>query len=119
IRCTTVQYECLDCRRTLMPESYKRRDKHLHGLKSWAVYLIVVHRMSLHQVEVMFEDCFGLRVGTMEVLVIKNLMARRYRPTLKGILARIVAGGLVHIDETQVNLRYLRGKRASGVKKSF
>jgi hypothetical protein len=109
VRCTSVQYECGDCGLTFVPQPYKRRDKHLHGLKSWAVYLLVVHRMSLHQVEVMFEDCFGLRVGTMEVLMIKILMARRYRQTLKGILARIVTGGLVHIDETQVNLRKGKG----------
>ena len=109
IRCTTVQYECRDCGRTFVPKPYKRRDKHLHGLKSWAVYLLVVHRTSLHQVEVMFEDCFGLRVGTMEVLTIKILMARRYRQTLKGILARIVAGGLVHIDETEVKLHNSKG----------
>ncbi len=109
IRCTTVQYKCRDCARTFRPEPYKRRDKHLHGLKSWAVYLLVVHRISLHQVEVMFEDCFGLRVGTMEVRMIKTLMARRYRQTIKGILARIVAGGLIHIDETEVKLPKSKG----------
>ncbi|MEA2712424.1 MAG: hypothetical protein QOK27_385, partial [Gemmatimonadales bacterium] len=109
IRCTTTRYECRDCGLTFVPKPYKRRDKHLHGLKSWAVYLLVVHRISLHQVEVLFEDCFGLRVGTMEVLTIKILMARRYRQTLKGILARIIAGGLVHIDETEVKLRQSKG----------
>jgi predicted RecB family nuclease len=109
IRCTAVQYECRDCRLTFVPKPYKRRDKHLHGLKSWAVYMLVAHRMSLHQVGVMFEDCFGLRVGTMEVLTIKILMARRYRQTLKEILARIVAGGLVHIDETEVKLHQSKG----------
>jgi hypothetical protein len=71
--------------------------------------MLVAHRMSLHQVGVMFEDCFGLRVETMEVLMIKLLMARRYRQTLKGILARIVAGGLLHIDETEVKLRQSKG----------
>jgi predicted RecB family nuclease len=109
IRCAAVQYECWDCGLTFLPKSYKRRDKHLHGLKSWAVYLLVVHRISLHYVEAMFEDCFGLRVGTMEVLMIKILMARRYRQTLKGILARIVAGGLVHVDETEVKLCKSKG----------
>jgi hypothetical protein len=41
--------------------------------------------------------------------MIKNLMARRYRRTIEGILARIVAGGLVHIDETEVNLQKSKG----------
>jgi predicted RecB family nuclease len=109
IRCITVRYECRDCGLTFLPKPYKRRDKHLHGLKSWAMYQLVVHRISLHQIEVMFKDCFGLRVGTMEVLMIKILMARRYRQTLKGILGRIVGGGLVHVDETEVNLQKGKG----------
>jgi predicted RecB family nuclease len=109
IRCTTVQYQCRDCGRTFLPQPYKRRDKHLHGLKSWAMYQLVVHRSSLHGIEAMFEDCFGLRVGFMEVLAIKVLMAQRYRQTLKAILARIVAGGLVHVDETEVNLQKGKG----------
>jgi hypothetical protein len=36
-------------------------------------------------------------------------MARRYRKTLEEILARIVAGGLVHVDETQFNLQQGKG----------
>jgi hypothetical protein len=36
-------------------------------------------------------------------------MARRYQKTLKGILARIVAGGLVHVDETKFNLKQGKG----------
>jgi hypothetical protein len=109
IRCIAIQHECRDCKRTFLPKHYKRRDKHLHGLKSWAMYQLVVHRISLHHMEAMFEDCFGLRVGFMEVLMIKILMARRYCATVKGILARIVAGELVHVDETEVNLQQGKG----------
>ena len=39
----------------------------------------------------------------------KALMARRYRKTCERILARIVAGGLVHADETHVNLQKGKG----------
>src|SRR5256885_11976006 len=49
----------------------------------------IVHRISLHHLETMFDDCFGLRVGVMEVVMIKTLMARRYSKTMKEILARI------------------------------
>src|SRR5262245_65898819 len=41
--------------------------------------------------------------------MIKSLMARRYRETVKGILARIVGGVLVHVDETEVNLHDGKG----------
>jgi hypothetical protein len=57
----------------------------------------------------MFEDCFGLRVGYMEVLMIKNLMARRYRKTLSRTLSRILSRGLAHVDETHANLQEGKG----------
>jgi Transposase IS66 family/RNase_H superfamily len=109
IRCTAVRHQCEDCQEWFLPERYRRRDKHLHGLKSWAMYQHIVYRISLDHLEAMFKDSFGLRVGVMEVLMIKTLMARRYRETLKGILARIVGGGLVHVDETQFNLKQGKG----------
>ena len=92
-----------------LPEKYRRRDKHLHGLKSWAMYQHVAHRASLEHLEAMFEDCFGLRVGLQEVLVIKALLANRYRVTWQRILDRIVGGQLAHADETHVNLKRVKG----------
>jgi predicted RecB family nuclease len=109
IRYTTVRYLCRDCERSFLPEQYKRRDKHLHGLKSWAMYQHVVHRTSFHHLETMFEDCFGLRVGQWEAHMLKALMANRYRETVKRILARIVAGGLILVDETEVHMRKDKG----------
>jgi predicted RecB family nuclease len=109
IRYTTVRYLCRDCERSFLPEQYKRRDKHLHGLKSWAMYQHVVHRISFNHLETMFEDCFGLRVGPWEAHMLKALMANRYRDTVKRILARIVAGRLVLVDETEVRLKKDKG----------
>ena len=45
------------------------------------MYQHLVHRISLQNLERMFEDCFGLRVNLMELLLMKSLMARRYRRT--------------------------------------
>src|SRR6202044_3442983 len=95
--------------RKFLPERYKRRDKHLHGLKSWAVYQHVVHRVSLRQLRAMFEDCFGLAVGLGELMDIKAVMANRYRPTCNQILMRIIGGGLLHVDETHANLKKDKG----------
>src|ERR1700730_4427109 len=59
IRCTVALHRCQGCKKTFLPRSYKRLDKYLHGLKSWAMYQHVVHRISLRHLEMMFEDCFG------------------------------------------------------------
>jgi hypothetical protein len=104
IRCTAVRHQCEDCGMRFLPERYRRRDKHLHGLKSWAVYLHVAHRLSLRQLEAMFEDCFGLAVSIWELMEIKAVMANRYRLTCSQILARVVGGEILHADETHANL---------------
>jgi hypothetical protein len=44
-----------------------------------------------------------------ELYMLKSLMARRYRPAFRGILDRVVAGRLVHADETHVNLQKGKG----------
>jgi hypothetical protein len=41
--------------------------------------------------------------------MLKSLVARRYRPAYKAALDRMVAGRLVHADETQVNLQKGKG----------
>src|SRR5262245_59210139 len=104
IRCTAVRHQCQDCGKGFLPERYRRRDKHLHGLKSWAMYLHVAHGLSLRQLEAMLEDCFGLAVSIWELMEIKAVMANRYSVTCNHILARILGGEVLHADETHANL---------------
>jgi transposase IS66 family protein len=109
IRCTAVRHQCEDCGMRFLPEQYTRQDKHLRGLKSWAVYHYVVHRVSLRQLKGMFADCFGLAVGLSELMDIKAVLANRYRATCDQSLARIVRGELIHADETHANLQKGKG----------
>jgi len=108
ILCKAAWHWCEDCQRRFSPEGYRRRDKHLHGLKSWAMYQHIVHRVNLTQIQGMFEECFGLSVSRDELQGIRGLMANRYRKTWERILARIIDGYLAHADETEVDLK--RGK---------
>ncbi len=109
IRCTAFWHWCEGCQKRFLPERHNRRDKHLHGLKSWAMYQHVVHRVNLSHVQGMVEECFGLSVTRGELQEIRSLMASRYRKTCDRILARIVCGNLTHADETEVDLQKERG----------
>jgi hypothetical protein len=92
-----------------MPEVYERLDKHFHGLKSWAMYQHVVQRISLQGVSDMAEELFGIRVTLGEVTMFKGLMARYYRLAYDRLLQKILAGPLLHIDETEVGLKKGKG----------
>jgi hypothetical protein len=105
VRCTAARYRCEECGRTFLPSKYIRLDKYLNGLKSWAIYHLVVHRMSLNQLATMFEDCFDLQIRFKDIHMLNSLMARRCRATCRRILDRILRGGLIHSDETHANLK--------------
>jgi predicted RecB family nuclease len=109
IHYTAAIHRCRECRKEFHPERYKRRDKHLHGLKSWAMYQHVGQRISLHNLQDMFDEFFGLRIVEEELLMIKSLMAKRYMPTWERIRDKILSGCVIHVDETPINLRNGKG----------
>jgi hypothetical protein len=109
IECAAHLHRCLDCHRDFLPRRYKRRDKHFHALKSWAMYQHVAHRVSFQRLEEMFREFFGLRVTYLELHMFKALMARYYRPTARRILAKLIAGSVIHADETHANLQKGKG----------
>jgi predicted RecB family nuclease len=109
IRCNAAWHSCEDCQAKFKPEPHLRRDKHLHGLKSWAMYQHVVHRVNFYHLRGMLKDCFGLCINRAELHGIRALMANRYRKTCERILRRIVGSHLAHADETEVALRQGKG----------
>ena len=108
IECASALHRCLDCNRDFLPCRYKRRDKHFHALKSWAMYQHIAHGVSFQRIEEMIREFFGLRVTYVELHMFKALLARRYRPTVRHILTKLIAGAFMHADETHVNFQ--RGK---------
>jgi predicted RecB family nuclease len=109
IECHSSAHRCLGCGHDFIPEAHDRLDKHFHGLKSWAVYQHVAHRVSIDAVRVMVEEFFGLRFQSSEVYMFKSLMARYYRPTCRALLRKLLSGPLLHVDETEVQLRTGKG----------
>lgn len=102
-------HRCLGCNKEFVPEQHKRLDSHSHSLKSWAMYQHVAHRLSLGTLKTMFEEFFGLHIGRADIHKFKDLMAHYYQGTYRGLLDKILAGGLLHVDETEVTLHSGRG----------
>jgi predicted RecB family nuclease len=105
IECRTSVHQCLGCGETFIPERYERLAKHFHGLMSWAMHEHVAHGISCPVVSEMFKEFFGLGVCTAEIWRFKAMMAKYYRLTYKRLLDKILSGGVLHIDETEVRLR--------------
>lgn len=105
IACKTSVYHCLTCNQAFIPEAYIRLDKHFHGVKSWVIYQHVEHQLSLGAIQAMIEEFFGIRIVYSEIHMFKSLMVQYYQDTYDQILAKILAGNLLHIDETEVKLQ--------------
>ena len=109
IECKSAVHECNSCGKIFVPDRYKRLAKHFHGLKSWMMYQHVAHRLSCPIIEEMLREFFGLAVSNQEVNGLKTIMARYYLPCSKKLLAKMLAGPVLHVDETEVKLRTGKG----------
>jgi predicted RecB family nuclease len=109
IECTAALHRCLGCQKNFLPRKYKKRDKHFHALKSWAMYQHIAHRISFQNLEEMFRECFGLQIDYVMFHLFKSLLAKYYCSTYKNILKKIITGSLIHADETAVNLQKGKG----------
>jgi hypothetical protein len=109
IACTCVLHECKECRKKFLPARYKRRAKHFHNLKSWAMYQHIDHRISFQRLEEIFSECFGLHVHFEEIHNFKRMMAFYYQKTYKQILSNLLFGNLIHADETNINFQIGKG----------
>jgi predicted RecB family nuclease len=103
---------CRDCQRQFLPARFKKRrkrHKYGHALASWVMYQHVGNSISFPKIWAMLKDCFGLRIPYAELHMLKAILANYYRKTYDEILERIIAGYLLHADETSVRLRKSTG----------
>jgi hypothetical protein len=69
------------------------------------MYEHVAHQVSLGNLSESYRECFGLRVNVPEIHGFKYLMARYYAATLERLQAKLIAGSVIHADETEVNVK--------------
>jgi predicted RecB family nuclease len=105
IECRSGVYRCKNCRRSFKPARYGRIAKHGHALMSWAMHAHIAHRLSYATIEELFREFFGLAVNNSEIHMFKGLLAAYYRKTYQNLIAKLVSGALLHVDETEVHLR--------------
>jgi predicted RecB family nuclease len=102
---TTDRHSCAGCGLRFVPGEYVRLREYGHALMAWAMYKHVTYRASLTAIAEEIRECFGMPVHDSDVHGFKGLLACHYAETYRRLLARIVAGPLVHADETEVLLR--------------
>jgi hypothetical protein len=71
--------------------------------------LHIANRTSFENLETTFKECFGLTISFRDLHHFKSELARHYKGTYADILTKIVAGNLIHADETGVQFKHDKG----------
>jgi hypothetical protein len=71
----------------------------------WFAYQHITHRLGAKTLAALFRETFGVQVKWWEFMVFRHLLVRTYRLTYKTLLAKLIAGSVLHVDETEVKLR--------------
>jgi hypothetical protein len=100
-----VAYHCTCCEQCFTPERYARLMRYFHAFMSWFAYQHITHRLGVKSLSALFYEIFGIRVNWWDFLDFRHLLVRRYRKTYQMLLAQLMAGPVLHIDETEVKLK--------------
>ena len=101
----TRYYRCPGCGRQIVPKDFKSQPHFGSGVVAWAMYQYVANRMSLSQIELTAQECFGFPLPVSRCHLFKEQLAAKYKATVAKLTAKIVAGDLAHMDETTVRLK--------------
>jgi predicted RecB family nuclease len=105
---TKYRFNYLRCPmcRAVFQSPYRTWDGQKFGsnLRAFSVYQNIELRMPLHQVTAFLNSVFGFQLSATMVSKFKETAAAFYHSTREALLQSIIGGGLVHVDETRINL---------------
>jgi predicted RecB family nuclease len=106
----SLQYSCTKCGAVFVHPDYPQATtKYGRGLSSWCIYQNIVGGQNMHRVRKVLAEVFKLSLRPSLLYRFKTAAADYYRPTYARILEEILKGPILHIAETEVNLRGLKG----------
>jgi predicted RecB family nuclease len=104
------RYSCTKCKAIFThPDFPQVTSKYGRGLVSWCIYQNVVGGQNMHRVRKVLAEVFKLSLPPHQLYRFKTAVADYYRPAYIRILDEILKGPVLHIDETEVDLRGRKG----------
>jgi predicted RecB family nuclease len=103
VRQRFYRYHCRKCKTG--HNALPRQKRIGAGLRAYVVFSVIELRISQRAVARMMGTLFGFNMTPTAVNSIKIDAAQHYEETYRSILRQIVAGPLVHADETQVMVK--------------
>ena len=98
-------YRCSACSRSFVPRAYTDQERFGHSLAAWAIHQHIANRITFENLETTVRECFNLPLAYQKIYEFKARFAQYYDKTYRRILGKLIAGPLLHADETKVNLQ--------------
>jgi hypothetical protein len=99
------KYHCSKCGQTFKPPEYPQTAKRYgDGLANWIVYQNVALGQNLLKLERSLREVFKLDVPQATIQRFKGVVSGRYKSTNEAILAELLRGPSLNIDETEARL---------------
>jgi predicted RecB family nuclease len=112
VRYISQRYRCARCGTRFVSanfEQHRKEPKYGSGLISWCIYQLLIGGQNVNRIHRSLYDLFGLSVPNGSVYKFKRAAASFYKGQYEKILKTILAGPLIHIDETSINLMKEKG----------
>ena len=106
------RYSCKRCGTRFLPAAIRgqrRLPRYGRGLIGWCVYQLFIGGQNLNRIHRSLMDLFGLSIPKTIVYIFKQAVAAYFREGYKRILNDLLAGKLIHADETTINLQKDKG----------
>jgi len=101
-----TSHHCRECRQMFgAPEAFWSGSKYGRTLVMYLVYQLIDLCMSQRAATQNVNRLFGFNVDDHTAYILKAKAARLYTDTRQAILERMLAGPLIHADETQIRLK--------------
>jgi predicted RecB family nuclease len=98
---------CTACSNQYNPPGIRRLghgEKYGRRLKAWIVYQRMALQLPLTKITHLIEDIFSEKIASTQVHCLFEQLSREYESTEALLLKKILAGPVVHIDETSINI---------------
>jgi Transposase IS66 family len=104
-------YKCTKCGTLFVPEGVPpgRATKYGQGLATRCIYNNVVCGQNMLRVRQALNDIFDLDIPQPTIFRFKSFLRETLQPIYDRILAHLLKGSVLHIDETEVKLRGCKG----------
>jgi predicted RecB family nuclease len=99
VRYNFLRYQCWTCKKGY--NELPRQESYGRSLKAYTLYQMIELHVPQHAIARNLNTLFGFQFSGNTINAIKASSATRYQETYERILQRIIAGKLVHADETQ------------------